>query len=189
MFGSFLQPDWGSIVLSIIAYLIILYAVLETGRAWVFFVAVAAVVIAFWSTVAFFVINAVSYFVQHPINGTLALVGFVVLGVAVALLKWRAYVIERIEYAKGLNRKEESVDERIKFAMTFVPLAKQNKSRIASWIGWWPFYTLDYLILLVFRDFFNKVAEYTQGLFNKVTDTVSNNAIEAYRKEITKEVQ
>jgi len=186
MYQNILHPSWGLIIGLIIAYLVILYAALDSVRGWVFFLAIGVAVVAFWSISAAVLVAGISYTISNPVNSVVAVAAFIILGIFVALLKWRAYVIERIGYGMSTSDEKKDLEFRLNSAKNFIPSAKKNKARISGWISYWPFYTLDYVILLVFRDLFDKVAEWTVGMFNSITDKVSNNAIESYRKEALK---
>lgn len=182
MLGSFLHPTiFGALCLSAF-YLLALFITISRGQNWVFFIIVGLIAAWFWSVAATALILAFSFVILNPATSALYFLGFVILGVFVALLKWRAFVVSELDSTFS-GETGDALKLHLKNIETFVPSAHDNKRQISEWIAFWPFYTCDYILLLIFRDFFKKIAEWTEGLFDYITNRVKQNTIESYKKK------
>ena len=139
----------------------------------------------FWSDVEW-----MQWIADHPLHFLGGLVGYVVVGVLWGVFKWFLYIKEFV-YAyqqqrqqwltrKGVKnakldtvvpenlRKEWNEDHRYRRSDTDPPHARQNKERIITWMGFWPWSMLWSLVRDPFQFIYRAIAVRLEKMSEKI---------------------
>lgn len=180
---SFIHPSHITIFV-IVVFFSSLLLLAENARQVSFSLLLGVVLAWFWVFFATKLVDALAYAIAHPIYATCYFFLYIFLGIIVALYKWRSKIVDEINYQiKTINRlsdiKKADYLDNIK---NFISSAENCKLEIASWISFWPLFIIDRIILFLFRDLFNKIAEYSKIMFDYLTERLTRNAIDSYNK-------
>ena len=135
---------------------IVFIACIENDNSWFPTCAVVAFAAIYWKS---FAVLAIGW----PVVIIAALI-YVCLGVLWSLFRWTRYVKAKGEEfrEKHGNNLTDMARVDLKYAMS----ASHNKSRIISWIGYWPWSVLWNAT----GDFFKMLYEGLQGIYKKIAD-------------------
>jgi hypothetical protein len=142
--------------------------------------------------------DAFRWFVDHPLQVGLAILGYILAGSAWSIVKWFLFVVEKKEkflefkahylnthpegiegFKKMFNDNTVSVydtDRQAHFSIRKaygIPEPRDYKSRIVGWMGWWPWSLLNAILF----DFFKKVF---QHIYNVLTELYRSIAKKVY---------
>lgn len=92
---------------------------------------------------------------------------YLILGVVWAVVKWYFYLLNKREYLSG--RLEASSISDIDY---YIPVAKENKARIMSWMMYWPFSGVWTLINDPVRKAFQLVYRNIENFFDKMSASI-----------------
>ena len=161
---------------------------------WLFFASLTAVAIFYWSVVSVYCLHLYYLAKSNPGQTGVFVFAYMFAGVLVALFKWRGFVSDCLKELcedglKEFYRHPEDMHLRTKESFTEyihkrIPSPTNSKSTIAGWISYWPFVLLDVAATFVFRDLFNKIADWTSFLFKKVTDVVVKSVFKSYEDRL-----
>lgn len=188
----------GTQITIVLISLLIIFAVVATSFK-PLFLAVTFILakLLFFTPVTNFTVSCVDYVKANPLKFAGESTIFLILGLFVALLKWRNLIVKHVRMnivlaksrmvIKNIDAMETSVKSETDKIKSLLPDVGTNKSLIASWIAFWPFHFLDYLINLVFNDLFEKIVELSKSLFTKVSTMVSNKLLKEYTDIVLEE--
>ncbi len=107
-----------------------------------------------------------NYLKDHPWMSLLRIGMFVVVGIIWAFAKWYFFLQNKKEYFK---KQKENYSDYV-FKESDIPQAKRNKSRIISWMSYWPFSMLwtlfDEPVKKIFRYIYTKIESTFQKMSN-----------------------
>ena len=87
-------------------------------------------------------------------------IGYVVLGIAWSFVKWYFYLIKTRDYQK--ERQDKLV----------APQFLYNKSKIITWMSYWPFSALWVGINKPFKHMYNYIVTHLSGSYQKMSDRI-----------------
>ena len=183
IFGTLTSPTWIGLILAVVVYIIFVFGVTRDALSSIWFLLALGVAALFYHvTVALGLLVLFNAVVHHPglTAGTVGL--YAVIGVFVALLKWRTKCKVVLQSWHNANTAKANGDMREYAISRFkaIPKASAHKGDISYWIGTWPFILIDFAIVKVFRGFFTSIADLTEGIFNKVSFAVNADIVKEY---------
>lgn len=113
------------------------------------------------------IFNILNYIKTHTLTIAGLLGVYLVLGVVWAIVKWYFYLLNKREYLT--DRLKNSI---INDLDNYIPAAKENKSRIMSWMMYWPFSGIWTLINDPIRKAFQVVYRNIEIFFDKMSASI-----------------
>jgi hypothetical protein len=182
--GTIADPTFWGFALAAICYFIFILFFTRGASSIVFWLLALLGAGFVFFRVAFFgvVLPVAGYIYHHPIMGFSLGAVYVLLGIAVAVTKWRSFSkIEPMVYSKPPKNVFEAED-RIKEDFKRIPKAKKYKSTISNWIGTWPVLVLDFILTTFLSGFFRTIAEKTEAIFNRVSFATNSDIVARYQE-------
>jgi len=115
-----------------------------------------------------------TYIKENPGNVLVLFGGYLVAGVVWAIVKWYFFLLNKKEYYKRSN---------IPFHRVSIPKASNNKSRIISWMMYWPFSGLWTLINEPIKKAFQLIYRNIEGFFDRMSEKIFAKDIQDATKE------
>lgn len=121
--------------------------------------------------------NIFSYAKNHAGSFLLIIVSYLFVGVIWSVVKWYFYVLnQRDEFRSSYNKNANPKDH--------IPVARKNKSKILSWMMYWPFSALWTLIndpvRRAFRIIYNRIESY----FDKISKSMFSSDMENHNLDV-----
>lgn len=109
-------------------------------------------------------------------------VGYLVAGVLWSFAKWamlvkdawraRQHLEEAAPQDEGKSFDQWFEDKQHRHPAARRPVAKENKSRIATWFAWWPISLLNFLVFDALRRLGRYIVEKLNAVYERITDSL-----------------
>ncbi|MDO8599090.1 MAG: hypothetical protein Q7S02_03195 [bacterium] len=176
--------------LAVIASIILLVTAEYEKPGWATITCIATgVILAFFGD-----FNVLTETVEHPLTALAVFGGYIVVGVLWSFGKWwfyvhrlkREYVKERNGFLKGHHATSMSQALKTRWRENnqyrqFPPKAKNHRSRILTWMMYWPWSAVWTLINDPIRRLFREIFEWIQGIYEHIVQRAFADVADDFR--------
>lgn len=112
-----------------------------------------------------------SYLRDYPFYALGRVGAYIGIGIIWSIFKWYFFLQNKKDY---FLKKKEREGKNFEFDARDIPQAKRNKSRIITWMSYWPFSMLWTLINEPVKKTFRFIYSKIEGLFQKMSNSTFN---------------